>query len=78
MYKRQKKALKDKKADAVLVYKDKEKYKLTYANTDTSKTALTRQAVKSTLKQVQIQELLQNLKKAQQQASAKAAQANRL
>lgn len=73
-----KKALKDKKADAVLVYKDKEKYKLTYANTDTSKTALTRQAVKSTLKQVQIQELLQNLKKAQQQASAKAAQANRL
>lgn len=73
-----KKDLKDKKADAVLVYKDKEKYKLTYANTDTSKTALTRQAVKSTLKQVQIQELLQNLKKAQQQASAKAAQANRL
>ena len=73
-----KKALKDKKADAVLVYKGKEKYKLTYANTDTSKTALTRQAVKSTLKQVQIQELLQNLKKAQQQASAKAAQANRL
>lgn len=73
-----KKALKDKKADAVLVYKDKEKYKLTYANTDTSKTALTRQAVKSTLKQVQIQELLQNLKEAQQQASAKAAQANRL
>lgn len=73
-----KKALKDKKADAVLVYKDKEKYKLTYANTNTSKTALTRQAVKSTLKQVQIQELLQNLKKAQQQASAKAAQANRL
>ena len=68
-----KKALKDKKADAVLVYKGKEKYKLTYANTDTSKTALTRQAVKSTLKQ-----LLQNLKKAQQQASAKAAQANRL
>ena len=73
-----KKALKDKKADAVLVYKGKEKYKLTYANTDTSKTALTRQAVKSTLKQVQIQELLQNLKKAQQQASAKASQANRL
>lgn len=73
-----KKALKDKKADAVLVYKGKEKYKLTYANTDTSKTALTRQAVKSTLKQVQVQELLQNLKKAQQQASAKAAQANRL
>ena len=37
--------------------------KVTYANTDPSKTSLTRQAIKSTLKQTQVQELVQNLKK---------------
>ncbi|EMB64751.1 putative integral membrane protein [Streptococcus mutans 3SN1] len=67
-----KKALKDEKVDAILIYKDKENYKVTYANTDPSKTSLTRQAIKSTLKQTQVQELVQNLKKAQQ-ASAQAA-----
>lgn len=69
-----KKALKDEKVDAILVYKDKENYEMTYANTDPSKTSLTRQAIKNTLKQTQVQKLVQNLKKAQE-AQAKAAQA---
>lgn len=59
------KALKDEKADAVLVYKDKEHYEIAYANTDPSKTSLSRQILKSTLKQNQIQDLINQLQKAQ-------------
>ncbi|WP_057491664.1 ABC transporter permease [Streptococcus orisasini] len=66
------KALKDEKVDAILIYKNKGNYKVTYANTDPSKTNLTRQVIKSTLKQTQVQELIQNLKRAQE-ASAQAA-----
>ncbi|EHJ51964.1 ABC transporter permease [Streptococcus macacae] len=76
VYKKEKlanKALKKERVDAVLVYKDRKNYSITYANTDSSKTNLTRQVIKNTLKQNQIQELIQNLKKAQQE-SAKAAQ----
>ncbi|NMD48774.1 ABC transporter permease [Streptococcus ursoris] len=59
------KALKDEKADTVLVYKDKEHYEIAYANTDPSKTSLSRQILKSTLKQNQIQDLINQLQKAQ-------------
>ncbi|MGT2925364.1 ABC transporter permease [Streptococcus caviae] len=63
------KALKDEKADAVLVYKDKEHYEVAYANTDPSKTSLSRQILKSTIKQNQIQDLIKQLQKAQQTAA---------
>ena len=59
-------ALTKEKVDAVLVYQNKDHYTVTYANTDPSKTSLTRQAIKTTLRQTQVQELVQNLKKAQQ------------
>lgn len=57
------KALKDEKADTVLVYKGKEHYEIAYANTDPSKTSLSRQILKSTLKQNQIQDLINQLQK---------------
>ncbi|MGT2949126.1 ABC transporter permease [Streptococcus devriesei] len=71
------KALKDEKADALLVYKDKEHYEIAYANTDPSKTSLTRQTLKSTLKQGQIQDLIKQLKKAQKTAAKQAQAGNR-
>ena len=64
-------ALKDEKVDAVLIFKDENDYQVTYANTDPGKTNLTRQVITSTLKQAQIQDLIENLKKAQE-ASAQA------
>ena len=64
-------ALKDEKVDAVLIFKDENDYQVTYANTDPGKTNLTRQVITSTLKQAQIQDLIENFKKAQE-ASAQA------
>lgn len=61
-------ALKDEKVDAVLIFKDENDYQVTYANTDPGKTNLTRQVITSTLKQAQIQDLIENLKKAQSQS----------
>ena len=59
-------ALEKEKVDAILSFKDENHYQVTYANTDPSKTTMTRQAINSTLKQVKVQELIDNLKKAQQ------------
>ncbi len=59
-------ALEEEKVDAILSFKDENHYQVTYANTDPSKTTMTRQAINSTLKQVKVQELIDNLKKAQQ------------
>ena len=59
-------ALEKEKVDAILSFKDENHYQVTYANTDPSKTNMTRQAINSTLKQVKVQELIDNLKKAQQ------------
>ena len=59
-------ALEKEKVDAILSFKDENHYQVTYANTDPGKTTMTRQAINSTLKQVQVQELIDNLKKAQQ------------
>ena len=64
-------ALKDEKVDAVLIFKDENIYQVTYTNTDPGKTNLTRQVITSTLKQAQIQDLIENFKKAQE-ASAQA------
>ena len=58
-------ALEKEKVDAILSFKDENHYQVTYANTDPSKTTMTRQAINSTLKQVKVQELIDNLKKAQ-------------
>ena len=59
-------ALEKEKVDAILSFKDENHYQVTYANTDPSKTNMTRQVINSTLKQVQVQELIDSLKKAQQ------------
>ena len=59
-------ALEKEKVDAILSFKDENHYQVTYANTDPGKTTMTRQVINSTLKQVQVQELIDNLKKAQQ------------
>lgn len=59
-------ALEEEKVDAILSFKDENHYQVTYANTDPSKTNITRQVINSTLKQVQVQELIDSLKKAQQ------------
>ena len=59
-------ALEKEKVDAILSFKDENHYQVTYANTDPGKTTMTRQAINSTLKQVKVQELIDNLKKAQQ------------
>lgn len=59
-------ALEKEKVDAILSFKDENHYQVTYANTDPSKTNITRQVINSTLKQVQVQELIDSLKKAQQ------------
>ncbi|HFI0762562.1 TPA: ABC transporter permease [Streptococcus suis] len=64
-------ALENQTADAVLIFKDENDYQVTYANTDPGKTNLTRQVITSTLKQAQIQDLIENFKKAQE-ASAQA------
>lgn len=64
-------ALKDEKVDAVLIFKDENIYQVTYTNTDPGKTNLSRQVITSTLKQAQIQDQIENLKKAQE-ASAQA------
>ncbi len=64
-------ALENQTVDAVLIFKDENDYQLTYANTDPGKTNLTRQVITSTLKQAQIQDLIENFKKAQE-ASAQA------
>ena len=64
-------ALENQTVDAVLIFKDENDYQVTYANTDPGKTNLTRQVITSTLKQAQIQDLIENLKKAQE-ASAQA------
>lgn len=64
-------ALENQTVDAVLIFKDENYYQVTYANTDPGKTNLTRQVITSTLKQAQIQDLIENLKKAQE-ASAQA------
>ena len=59
-------ALEKEKVDAILSFKDETHHQVTYANTDPGKTTMTRQAINSTLKQVKVQELIDNLKKAQQ------------
>lgn len=59
-------ALENQTVDAVLIFKDENDYQVTYANTDPGKTNLTRQVITSTLKQAQIQDLIENLKKAQE------------
>lgn len=64
-------ALKDEKVDAVLIFKDENIYQVTYTNTDPGKTNLSRQVITSTLKQAQIQDQIENLKKGQE-ASAQA------
>lgn len=64
-------ALENQTVDAVLIFKDENDYQVTYANTDPGKTNLTRQVITSTLKQAQIQDQIENLKKAQE-ASAQA------
>ena len=64
-------ALENQTVDAVLIFKDENDYQVTYANTDPGKTNLTRQVITSTLKQAQIQDLIENFKKAQE-ASAQA------
>ena len=64
-------SLKDEKVDAVLIFKDENIYQVTYTNTDPGKTNLSRQVITSTLKQAQIQDQIENLKKAQE-ASAQA------
>ena len=64
-------ALKDEKVDAVLIFKDENIYQVTYTNTDPGKTNLSRQVITSNLKQAQIQDQIENLKKAQE-ASAQA------
>ena len=64
-------ALENQTVDAVLIFKDENDYQVTYANTDPGKTNLTRQVITSTLKHAQIQDLIENLKKAQE-ASAQA------
>lgn len=64
-------ALKDEKVDAVLIFKDENIYQVTYTNTDPGKTNLSRQVITSTLKQAQIQDQIENLKKTQE-ASAQA------
>lgn len=61
-------ALENQTVDAVLIFKDENDYQVTYANTDPGKTNLTRQVITSTLKQAQIQDLIENLKKAQSQS----------
>lgn len=57
-------ALENQTVDAVLIFKDENDYQVTYANTDPGKTNLTRQVITSTLKQAQIQDQIENLKKA--------------
>ena len=64
-------ALENQTVDAVLIFKDENDYQVTYANTDPGKTNLTRQVITSTPKQAQIQDLIENFKKAQE-ASAQA------
>lgn len=59
-------ALENQTVDAVLIFKNENDYQVTYANTDPGKTNLTRQVITSTLKQAQIQDLIENLKKAQE------------
>lgn len=65
-----------KKVDAILSFKDENHYQVTYANTDPSKTNMTRQVINSTLKQVQVQELIDSLKEAQQANLQAQVQAN--
>lgn len=60
-------ALENQTVDAVLIFKDENDYQVTYANTDPGKTNLTRQVITSTLKQAQIQDLIEK-----QEASAQA------
>ena len=59
------------KCAGLRIFKDENDYQVTYANTDPGKTNLTRQVITSTLKQAQIQDQIENLKKAQE-ASAQA------
>lgn len=64
-------ALENQTVDAVLIFKDENDYQVTYANTDPGKTNLTRQVITSTLKQAQIQDLIEKqeaVKKAQSQS----------
>ena len=44
-----KKALKNHKIDGVITYSEEDGYKVTYANTDSTKTAITRQALKGAI-----------------------------
>ena len=69
-------ALEKEKVDAILSFKDENHYQVTYANTDPSKTNMTRQVINSTLKQVQVQELIDSLKEAQQANLQAQVQAN--
>ncbi len=69
-------ALEEEKVDAILSFKDENHYQVTYANTDPSKTNMTRQVINSTLKQVQVQELIDSLKEAQQANLQAQVQAN--
>ena len=69
-------ALEKEKVDAILSFKDENHYQVTYANTDPSKTNITRQVINSTLKQVQVQELIDSLKEAQQANLQAQVQAN--
>ena len=69
-------ALEKEKVDAILSFKDENHYQVTYANTDPGKTTMTRQVINSTLKQVQVQELIDSLKEAQQANLQAQVQAN--
>lgn len=55
-------ALQNEKVDAILIYSEPGDYAVTYANTDPSKTNMTRQVIKTSIKQAQFQELMDGLK----------------
>ncbi|MDO4667822.1 MAG: ABC transporter permease [Streptococcus sp.] len=58
-----KKALKNHKIDGVITYSEEDGYKVTYANTDSTKTAITRQALKGAIAGEQTKSMLANIKK---------------
>lgn len=62
-------ALKDNKVDSVITYDSKDGYSVVYANTDSTKTAVTRQSIKSAIVATQINQLVEAIQKLTPQAA---------
>ncbi len=62
-------ALKEDKVDGVITYDSKDGYSVTYANTDATKTAVTRQSIKSAIAAQETNQLIEAVKKLAPQAA---------